>query len=218
MEPEAAILLAFLTGCIILLFGLLNFGFLIDFIAAPVVAGFTSAAAFTIATTQIESLLGLKYEVEGFLNTWITEYLIITPDRSLVRKASSLYPGIIVVIDMHHVSAADFTTVYGFDNMIKSLKKHEHKIVLTRTMPEILPILSGIGCDLHIHSEGMDLELFIKEVATSPSEPALISSDSSSTLSSTTGTNTTVKRNSKIEETSMTSISINVEKDPQGKV
>jgi sodium-independent sulfate anion transporter 11 len=46
--------------------------------------------------------------------------------------------------------------------MIKSLKKHEHKIVLTRTMPEILPILSGIGCDLHIHSEGMDLELFIK--------------------------------------------------------
>ena len=50
----------------------------------------------------------------------------------------------------------------GFDNMIKSLKKHEHKIVLTRTMPEILPILSGIGCDLHIHSEGMDLELFIK--------------------------------------------------------
>ena len=50
----------------------------------------------------------------------------------------------------------------GFDNMIKSLKKHEHKIVLTRTMPEILPILSGIGCDLHILSEGMDLELFIK--------------------------------------------------------
>jgi sodium-independent sulfate anion transporter 11 len=55
--------------------------------------------------------------------TPITEYLIITPDRSLVftameyfmssvRKASALYPGIIVVIDMHHVSAADFTTAY----------------------------------------------------------------------------------------------------------
>jgi sodium-independent sulfate anion transporter 11 len=46
-------------------------GFLIDFIAAPVVAGFTSAAAFTIATTQIEALLGLEFEAEGFLNTWI---------------------------------------------------------------------------------------------------------------------------------------------------
>jgi sodium-independent sulfate anion transporter 11 len=46
-------------------------GFLIDFIAAPVVAGFTSAAAFTIATTQIEALLVLEFEAEGFLNTWI---------------------------------------------------------------------------------------------------------------------------------------------------
>ena len=49
-------------------------GFLIDFIAAPVVAGFTSAAAFTIATTQIESLLGLKFDAEGFLNTWIAVF------------------------------------------------------------------------------------------------------------------------------------------------
>ena len=51
------------------------------------------------------------------------EYLLIAPDRSLVftameyfmssvRKASALYPGIIVVIDMGHVSAADFTTAY----------------------------------------------------------------------------------------------------------
>ena len=49
-------------------------GFLIDFIAAPVVAGFASAAAFTIATTQIESLLGLEFEAEGFLNTWIAVF------------------------------------------------------------------------------------------------------------------------------------------------
>jgi len=47
---------------------------LIDFIAAPVVAGFTSAAAFTIATTQIKSLLGLKFEAEGFLNTWMAVF------------------------------------------------------------------------------------------------------------------------------------------------
>ncbi len=47
---------------------------MIDFIAAPVVAGFTSAAAFTIATTQIEALLGLKLEAEGFLHTWIAVF------------------------------------------------------------------------------------------------------------------------------------------------
>ncbi|KAK4005751.1 hypothetical protein OUZ56_010826 [Daphnia magna] len=471
LGPEAAILLAFLTGCIVLLFGLLNFGFLIDFIADPVVAGFTSAAAFTIATTQIEALLGLKFDDEGFLNTWIavfehieetkkwdavlglssiaillllrildqvklgkegerkrwqnwvnstcwlisvsrnaiviiaasilayaltepgqknfpftltgdipsgfppfrappfsleadgktysfldicknlgsslyisplvaviesiaiakslskgsridvsqemiaigtsnilgsfassypvtgafsrtvvnassgvrtpfgglytgalvllaitvltpyffyipksclaaviisavifmvevslvkmvwkskridlvpfgvtfvlcvfvglsqgiligaainlgmllystarprikihkvknptTEYLLIVPDRSLVftameyfmssvRKASALYPGIIVVIDMSHVSAADFTTAYGFDNMIKRLQKHGHKLILTRIKPEVFLILSRMGCDFHIHKEGEDMEILLKGIS-----------------------------------------------------
>ncbi|XP_057380360.1 sodium-independent sulfate anion transporter-like [Daphnia carinata] len=472
MGPEAAILLAFLTGCIVLLFGLLNFGFLIDFIAAPVVAGFTSAAAFTIATTQIEALLGLRFDDEGFLNTWIavfehiaetkkwdavlgfasiaillllrvldqvklgkegerkrwqnwvnttcwlisvsrnaiviiaasilayaltepgqstypftltgeipsgfppfrappfsfeadgktysfvdicknlgsslyisplvaviesiaiakslakgsridvsqemiaigtsnilgsfassypvtgafsrtvvnaasgvrtpfgglytgalvllaitvltpyffyipksclaaviisavifmvevslvkmvwkskridlvpfgftfvfcvfvglsqgiligtainlgmllystarprikihkiknptTEYLLIIPDRSLVftameyfmssvRKASALYPGIIVVIDMSHVSAADFTTAYGFDNMIKRLQKHGHKLILTRLKPDVLLILSRMGCDFHMHNEGEDMQILLRDIST----------------------------------------------------
>lgn len=70
MGPDAAIFLAFVTGCICLLIGLLNFGFLIEFIAAPVIAGFTTAAAVTIATTQVKSLLGLTFDAEGFVNTW----------------------------------------------------------------------------------------------------------------------------------------------------
>lgn len=125
------------------------------------------------------------------------EYLHITPDRSLVftamedfmssvRKASALYPGIIVVIDMIHVSAADFTTAYvmfpcliksttnyanrttyglfiqGFNNMIKSLLKHGHKLVLTRTKPEVLLILSRMECDLHVHTDGTDMESLLK--------------------------------------------------------
>ena len=70
MGPGAATLLAFFTGCICLLFGLLNLGFLVEFIAAPVIAGFTTAAAFTIATTQVKSLLGLKFNADGFIDTW----------------------------------------------------------------------------------------------------------------------------------------------------
>jgi len=38
---------------------LLIAGFLIDFISLPVIAGFTSAAAITIATGQVKSLLGI---------------------------------------------------------------------------------------------------------------------------------------------------------------
>ena len=43
-----AVLLAFASGVIMFLFGILELGFLIDFISAPVIAGFTSAAAINI--------------------------------------------------------------------------------------------------------------------------------------------------------------------------
>ena len=60
--PQYAVLLSFLSGIIILLCGLLHLGFLIDFISVPVIAGFTSAAALTIASGQWKGLLGLTVD------------------------------------------------------------------------------------------------------------------------------------------------------------
>ena len=51
------------------------------------------------------------------------DYLVVTPDRSIVfpamdyfssalRKASAAHPNLPVVIDMHYVSLADFSTAY----------------------------------------------------------------------------------------------------------
>ncbi|XP_040845309.1 sodium-independent sulfate anion transporter, partial [Ochotona curzoniae] len=59
-EPAYAVLLAFLSGCIQLAMGLLCLGFLLDFISYPVIKGFTSAAAVTIAFGQVKNLLGLR--------------------------------------------------------------------------------------------------------------------------------------------------------------
>jgi sodium-independent sulfate anion transporter 11 len=56
LGPDYAVLLAFLSGWIILACGLLRLGFLIDFISVPVIAGFTSAAAITIASGQVGQL------------------------------------------------------------------------------------------------------------------------------------------------------------------
>ena len=50
--PEYAVLLTLLSGIIILVSGLLQLGFLIDFISLPVIVGFTSSAAVTIASGQ----------------------------------------------------------------------------------------------------------------------------------------------------------------------
>ena len=41
-------------------------GFVIDFISVPVTAGFTSAAAITIASGQVKSLFGLKIGESNF--------------------------------------------------------------------------------------------------------------------------------------------------------
>jgi sodium-independent sulfate anion transporter 11 len=46
--------------------------------------------------------------------------------------------------------------------MIKILQKDDHKVVLTRTKPEVLPVLSGIGCDVHIHTDNMDFDTFLQ--------------------------------------------------------
>ena len=58
--PHSATLLTFLSGVICLVFGILKLGFLIDFISAPVISGFVSAAALTIASGQIKGLLGVS--------------------------------------------------------------------------------------------------------------------------------------------------------------
>lgn len=86
---QYAILLAFLSGCIILTCGLLKLGFLIDFISIPVIAGFTSAAALTIATSQVKSLLGLTLPPKefrshthlGVVDSWIDVFRNITTCR-----------------------------------------------------------------------------------------------------------------------------------------
>lgn len=67
-NENAAILLCFLSGIIELLCGLLHLGFLIDFVSTPVVAGFTSAAALTIAFSQVKNLLGLKFQAETMID------------------------------------------------------------------------------------------------------------------------------------------------------
>ncbi|XP_045582275.2 sodium-independent sulfate anion transporter isoform X2 [Procambarus clarkii] len=68
--PDFAVLLCFLTGLIILAAGFCNLGFLINFISKPVICGFTSAAAITIASSQLKGLFGLSYSSDGIIETY----------------------------------------------------------------------------------------------------------------------------------------------------
>lgn len=62
------ILLTFLTGLVQLAMGVLRLGFLVDFISTPVVSGFTSATSLIVIVAQLKHLVGLRFQVRGFLN------------------------------------------------------------------------------------------------------------------------------------------------------
>ncbi|XP_043686821.1 sodium-independent sulfate anion transporter isoform X3 [Vespula pensylvanica] len=69
MPIDFVVLLTFLAGCVELTMGLLNLGFLVDFISIPVTSAFTSAAAIIIIVAQIQGLLGLRYKSYNIIDT-----------------------------------------------------------------------------------------------------------------------------------------------------
>lgn len=76
--PLYASLLCFFCGCFQLILGTFNLGFLVNFISAPVLSGFTSAAAIITATAQLKGIFGLKFKSRGFLNTVYNIFLHIS--------------------------------------------------------------------------------------------------------------------------------------------
>ena len=55
-----SVLLAFMVGVLQIIFGLLRFGVVINFLAHPVIVGFTNAAAIIIALSQVNKIFGIS--------------------------------------------------------------------------------------------------------------------------------------------------------------
>ncbi len=56
----AALVLALLSGAILLIMGLCRLGFLVNFLSHPVMTGFVSASGVLIAASQLKQLLGVE--------------------------------------------------------------------------------------------------------------------------------------------------------------
>ncbi|MCB0595893.1 MAG: solute carrier family 26 protein [Lewinellaceae bacterium] len=63
-----AIATALIAGVIQILLGVFRLGFLINFLSHPVIAGFTSAAAFIIGLSQLKNLLGIDISRSSFVH------------------------------------------------------------------------------------------------------------------------------------------------------
>ena len=86
-----AALIALQVAAIQLLLGVLRAGFLVNFLSAPVLSGFTSAAAITIALSQFGNLLGFRLESTPHFHELVhqiaTRLTAISPLTALVGVA-----------------------------------------------------------------------------------------------------------------------------------
>lgn len=77
-----AITLAFMSGLMLLLMGVLRLGFLANFLSHPVISGFITASALLIAAGQLKVILGLTVEGHHFIELAI----------GLLQQASQMHP------------------------------------------------------------------------------------------------------------------------------
>jgi sulfate permease, SulP family len=61
----AALVLAFMSGALLIAMGVLRLGFLANLLSHPVVSGFITASGLIIATSQLKSILGVKASGEA---------------------------------------------------------------------------------------------------------------------------------------------------------
>jgi len=72
---QIAITLAFLSGIILLVMGLLRLGLIANFLSHSVVSGFITASALLIAASQFKTILGIQAEGENFFS--LTKNLLL---------------------------------------------------------------------------------------------------------------------------------------------
>ena len=126
-----AILLAFITGILLLIMGIFRLGFLVNFPSRPVISGFTSAAAIIIAISQLKHLLGINIERSKFAHQTLFDIfrnigetnfytliigIIAIVILLLIKKYKKAFPSQLVVVIL------GILTVWGFDLQSKAVK------------------------------------------------------------------------------------------------
>lgn len=66
----AAVTLAFISGLILTVMGVLRLGFLANFLSHPVIAGFITASGILIASSQLKHIMGVQAEGHTLIQIW----------------------------------------------------------------------------------------------------------------------------------------------------
>ncbi|CAH1396618.1 unnamed protein product [Nezara viridula] len=68
LNLDFVVLLCYLCGIVEFVMGVFRLGFLVEFISAPVVSGFTTATSVIIVVSQLKGLIGINFESNGFVD------------------------------------------------------------------------------------------------------------------------------------------------------
>lgn len=133
----AASILALLSGCCLLAFGLFRFGFLTNFISFPVVTGFISASTLIIASSQFGSILGLSLNNDNL-------FQII---KDIIQKLEHIH--LITLL----LSIALLLFLYGIPKLLRrvvyTFSRHE---LLADSLSKITPILAMILSSILVYA------------------------------------------------------------------
>lgn len=136
------IVVGLVVGILQYLASLMRVGFLVNFLSHPVIAGFTSAAAIIIATSQLKYLLGIKIpRFANWMDTWTYAFVHISelhlPTFLLcsaciliiwgLKKISKAIPGALIAVLISILA-------------IHWLKLDELGVEIIGSVPEGLPI------------------------------------------------------------------------------
>ena len=93
---QVAMTLAFLSGSMLLLMGLLRLGFLANFLSHPVISGFISASGLLIALSQMKTIMGVKAEGHNFVELIGGLVQQITHTHTLTHASNNRVPAMCV--------------------------------------------------------------------------------------------------------------------------
>ncbi len=144
---EAALILAFLSGIILLAMGMFRMGFLANFLSHPVVSGFITASGLIIAASQLKHIFG-----------------ITTQGHNLFQIISSLFSNFgNINYPTFLIGAGSLVFLFWSKNHLKPLLsryglKDKSATLIARTAPVITVIISiMIVAGMGLHHNGVKI-------------------------------------------------------------
>lgn len=168
---DGIFLITLMAGFIVLLCGIFKLGKVIQFIPAPVVTGFTSGIAVTIALTQIDDFFGtvsvgqtaidklLSYGELGFSPKWeavvigciVIAIMVLWPKKWNAKVPSSLV-GIIVATAVSLICGFSVDTVGEIPQTLMHENRLSFSAIDPATIPQMIPTAITVAALIMIES------------------------------------------------------------------